>query len=1020
MTVAAAPADPLTEWLLHARPVGLVIGPNILREEELIPPRQSAVDTEAVKAVLAKDDDAPVLPDTVLRDPWSFFSSVLGWEARFVAGAPGGPDLPDSLAVKVPEHDLSLMPDWAVRELGAAGGYQLLVKLHLDADADQHGALEGWQATPHQQFERLLREGRVPIGVLIDRAHLRIVYARSGETSGWISFPLRSLATVAGRAMLGGLKLMLGHARLFTEPEHRRLPKLLERSREAQNQVSTRLAEQVLGALHELLRALHAADPARIGELAASRPQHLYEGLLTTLLRLVFLLYAEDRDLIPTVRSGEPVEIYEEGYSVRGLYARLAEDRALHPDTMDERVGGWGRLLTLFRLVHAAHPSGWITARGGKLFDPDAFPFLEGRDGRQVKLSSRTTARTEGPGAGDPGPIFRHTLNHGSRLSRSTAAAYAAVDRSAGTTIRGPNAYEGRGEGPHDVGGGSPPRVLPIRDGAILRILEGLMTIEARTLGGERVRERVSYRALDVEQIGSVYETVMGFKAMPAAGRLLAIRAGKNNRTPVFVDLDKLAAAKGKDRIRYLKEEADRGQLSASVAKAVEAAKTAAELAAALDPIVDERGSPKKHEIAAGTPILQPTDERRRTGSHYTPRSLTAPIVEHALAPAFERLGPDATPEQILDLKVCDPAMGSGAFLVEACRALAARLVKAWERYPSRKPVIPPDEDEELHARRLVAQRCLYGADKNPLATDLAKLSLWLATLAREHEFTFLDHALRSGDSLVGLTQAQIAAAHWDTSKPGLPLFRQLVQQRVADAMKGRAEIQAAPDDTARAIQEQRHRSLKERIRDIRLIGDAVIAAFFADEKPKDREKLRTQVESWLTGSPELPRDKLADFAMSLKKGAHPLTPFHWEIEFPEVFARENGGFDAMGGRQISEKSGEIYNEWLSTLQIESNRSADLIAHFFRRGFDLLRQEGSLGFVATNTIRQGDTRASGLVPILQRGGTLYRVVKRLEWPPHTVCRQTKIRPFKVRLFLGWASLSMMQLRIPGSHHRWTR
>ena len=152
---------------------------------------------------------------------------------------------------------------------------------------------------------------------------------------------------------------------------------------------------------------------------------------------------------------------------------------------------------------------------------------------------------------------------------------------------------------------------------------------------------------------------------------LLAIRAGKNNRTPVFVDLERLLRAKGKERIRVLKEEADRGQLSAGAAKAVEAASNVPEVAAALDPIVDERASPKKHEIGAGTPILQPTDERRRTGSHYTPRSLTQPIVRHALEPAFERLGPNATPEQLLDLKVCDPAMGSGAFLVEACRAIA-------------------------------------------------------------------------------------------------------------------------------------------------------------------------------------------------------------------------------------------------------------------------------------------------------------------------------------------------------------
>ena len=138
----------------------------------------------------------------------------------------------------------------------------------------------------------------------------------------------------------------------------------------------------------------------------------------------------------------------------------------------------------------------------------------------------------------------------------------------------------------------------------------------------------------------------------------------------------------------------------------------------------------------------------------------------------------------------------------------------------------------------------------------------------------------------MGLTQAQIAAAHWDTSKPGLPLFRQLVKERVAEAMKGRAEIQAAPDDTARAIQEQRHRSLEARLKDIRLMGDAVIAAFFAEDKPKAREKKRAEVESWFGGSP-VAWDKLAAMAATLKQGAHPLTPFHWEIEFPEVFARK-------------------------------------------------------------------------------------------------------------------------------------
>ena len=239
----------------------------------------------------------------------------------------------------------------------------------------------------------------------------------------------------------------------------------------------------------------------------------------------------------------------------------------------------------------------------------------------------------------------------------------------------------------------------------------------------------------------------------------------------------------------------------------------------------------------------------------------------------------------------------------------------------------------------------------------------------------------------MGLTQAQIAATHWDTSKPGLPLFRQLVKDRVAEAMKGRAEIQAAPDDTARAIQEARHRSLETRLRDIRLMGDAVIAAFFLEDKPKAREKRRAEVESWLTGSLEASWDKLAATAATLKQDAHPLTPFHWEIEFPEVFARENGGFDAivgnppfLGGKKVSSEFGGGYRDWLHSVHEKTHGNGDLVAHFFRRSFSLLRPKGIFGLIATNTIGQGDTRASGLTYILAQGGEITRAVRRLKWP----------------------------------------
>jgi hypothetical protein len=856
-------------------------------------------------------------PDTskpALWDPWAFVEQVLGWEVRHVAGAPGGPAIPDEeLLVALPEHDTTLKPTWAVAELGEGEQrWQLLVRIEAaGVDADKRGALDGWEATPHQRFERLLRETGVFAGLLVTDKALRLIYAPRGETSGHLTFPIRPLGTVSGRPMLGGLKLLLDRSSLFTNADSHRLPALLKESRDAQAAVSTALAEQVLGALHELLRGLDSAEPALIRDLAAADPDHLYEGLVSVLMRLVFVLYAEDRDLLPSRPDGRAREIYETSYSVRGLYATLVEDAALNPDTMDERRGGWGRLLALFRLIHKGHSTHFVQARGGKLFNPDEFPFLEGRATK-----------------------------------------------------------------------GEPARILNVSDGCLLRILEGLMTLKVR--GGER--ERLSYRTLDVEQIGSVYETVMGFTVEAAFGRVLAIKAGKNNHTPVFVDLDELLAKKGKDRIKDLKENAGRGQLSAAQAKAVEAATSVDELAAALDPIVDERGSPRHAMAPSDSPILQPTDERRRTGSHYTPRSLTAPIVKHALEPAFERLGPNATADQVLDLKVCDPAMGSGAFLVEACRAIGERLVAAGGAGRRRARRFRPTRTR--NSMLAVWSRSAASTASIKTRVDLARLSLWLATLAKDHEFTFLDHALKCGDSLVGLTRAQIAAANWDESKPGLPLFRRLVQDTVAEAMTARAEIRTAPDDTLRVVQEERHRTIEDRLTPVRTIGDAVVSAFFAADKSKGREKERAKIESWLSGgSLQDQWGKLGAAASSLRTGEHPIPPFHWEIEFPEIFARENGGFDGIVGNppfagKITMASGNRagYLPWLQVLHFGSHGNADLAAHFFRRAFALLREGGVFGLIATNTIGQGDTRESGLAAILATGGAILRTTRRLKWP----------------------------------------
>jgi len=387
--------------------------------------------------------------------------------------------------------------------------------------------------------------------------------------------------------------------------------------------------------------------------------------------------------------------------------------------------------------------------------------------------------------------------------------------------------------------------------------------------------------------------------------------------------------------------------------------------------------------------VLQPSDERRKSGSHYTPRSLTEPIVQTTLRPILERLGPDATPTQILELKVCDPAMGSGAFLVEVCRQLAEALVKAWHHH-DRVPEIPPDEDELLHARRIVAQRCLYGVDKNPMAVDLAKLSLWLATLAKDHPFTFLDHALRSGDSLVGLTKAQILGFHWKPERQR-DFTRAAIEGQLTRAMEQRRQIREAPDFVSEEALRERLRAADGFLEQARRYGDLVVSAFFAGENDRTRkERLEAAAEDLAAQRSQYSverHERLEAARAQLRSGERAVVPFHWEIEFPEVFDRENPGFDAfvgnppfMGGSKVSGSAGTEYLDWLKLSHDESHGNADLVAHFFRRAFDLLRDWGTFGMIATNTIGQGDTRSTGLRWLCLHGATIYEATRRKKWP----------------------------------------
>lgn len=902
------------EWIGFVRPTGLVVSaPALVRAGAILDRRDaegqlrlaSCLETES-----SEDGDVPFIPE--FR---SFAESVLGWSfsPKGYVGTAESP-IPPELEVVLTEYDETLAPDYAVREREPAEGapqWQLLAKV-LDQGQEMDRVTRGpggLEASAHGRMERLLRAREVQAGLLLNGRTIRLISAPRGENSGWIDFHVSDMAQTAGRPILAALRLLLNEQRLLALPRQQRFAALLEDSRRFQNEVSERLAEQVLHALYELLRGFQAAHDASGGELLrkplAEHPDAVYRSLLSVILRLVFLLYAEERDMLPEDAT------YVQHYSLGALYERLREDAAQFPDTMDQRFGAWAQLLVLFRLIHDGADAGGmhLPPRHGVLFDPDRFPFLEGR-------------------------------------ARGGA-------RQVGERIEAP--------------------LVP--DGTIHRALEKLLLLDG---------ERISYRALDVEQIGSVYETMMGFRLETATGRSVAVKAQKKHGAPTAVDLDALLAEPGANRAKRLQDRADR-KLPDKAKAVLAGAATLEDLHAALLAVVDTAATPDV--VPAGTMVLQPSAERRRSGSHYTPRSLTEPIVRTALEPVLQGLrgesGEPPTPEAILDLKVCDPAMGSGAFLVETCRQIGDALIVAWHAHDA-KPSTPGDEDEVVFARRLVAQRCLYGVDRNPVAVDLAKMSLWLVTLAREHALTFVDHALRHGDSLVGLSRAQIEAFNWDTSVSYKSPFRDKLREQFTAAGGFRKQIREADESVSDAELRDLWDKAQFELGQLRLFGDLVTTAFFEGSNRQQRETKRS---AFVSAAADGTAGAYRSWLEALRKDDSPLAPFHWEIEFPEVFERDESGFDAVvgnppfaGKNSIAAANVARYAEWLKELHEESHGNADLVAHFFRRSFNLIRRGGTVGLIATNTIAQGDTRSTGLRWICKHGGEIYSVRKRLRWP----------------------------------------
>lgn len=990
------------DWLNLIEPQGAYLTLPVLRRVfpqglEVTPRETRSLVREALEALT----DEPAARTAWLR---LILYDLLDLGARLVEGAA----IPHGLSYTAGEYGVTLRPDLVLMEPAGDGEAtaraRLLIcqwPLHTDLGrrpgADAAGRPDRWAASPIERAATLCRATDVPLALVTDTDQFVLVWAPRNGASGSATWP----AALFGeeRTLLDSFVSLLNARRFFGVGPGETLEALFRESANAQSEVTNQLGFQVRQAVELLTGAISRADLAEGGALFADLPEPeraVYSAVVSVMMRLVFLLTAEERRLFPLED-----QFYLDSYAVSSLREQLQTeaDRDGH-EALERRTAAWHRLLATFRAVFGGiqHERLRLPAYGGDLFDPDRHPFLEGRRAGESWREH----------AAEP---------------------------------------------------------LPVDDRTVLAMLDALQVLTFRE-GGVTEARRVSYRSLDIEQIGHVYEGLLDHGCRRARRIVLGLVGRKGEEPEIGLEELEQARAGGEAAlVAYLAEQSGR---TANFLKRLLATPPdllrQSRLRAACDndaavyqrllPFAsvlrdDLRGLPTV--FLPGALYVTQSSEGRDSGTRYTPKDLADEVVRYALEPVVYEPGPAETADaaqwklksaaELLKLKVCDPAVGSGAILVAACRYLAERLVEAWAAEagtgaaPAGLPGPAPEEERELLARRVITDHCLFGVDRNPMAAEMAKLSLWLTTMARERPFTFLDHAIHAGDSLLGITGEARSASRVTGLQAGDPLLgitnidqlkyfhmdpergkalfggsffnpTIVISPRLELAMEAARQLDSITVFTLRdaAAKQQLHTELTEMLAPLRIIADLIAGAPLATagQGPKSLDQLMTSVSTDVLRAFDETRpapDREAVFASLAETAAYWLNegrprtapirvPLHWPLAFPEVFLDPTrpAGFDVMvgnppflGGQRITGAMGTPFRDFLVEYIAGGRKgSADLVAYFFLR---CARIGAAIGMLATNTIAQGDTREVGLDWLLGEGGwSVNRAVKSRPWP----------------------------------------
>ncbi len=957
------------DWLSLVEPSGSFVTIPVLNR--VFPDGLDRVDSnvrESVRQYLPAD-----FRDVAANTLWTewVLSELLGWGVRLKSG----PSVPAELTHVVAEHHTVLRPEHVLVEPKESGDTPraLVCCWPYGTKMNTKVADDRWAATPIERMALLCRATGVPLGVVTDGAQWQIVWAPRDTAPGSATFlaPLFS----EERALVDAFTSLLGAKRFFAVAPNDTIEAILGQSATAQEVVADQLGRQVRSAVELLVASISRANRERDGALLNGHSEtEIYTAAVTVMMRMVFLLFAEERGLLPL-----DDDFYSQSYALSTLRESLQTERDLNGDEpLERRSSAWSRLLALFRAVHGglSHENLRIPPYGGRLFDPDRFAFLEGRA---------------------VGESWHDTMSH----------------------------------------------PIPVDDLTMLAILTRLQILELSE-GGVREARQLSYRTLEVEQIGHVYEGLLDHSVRLVTDTTIGLIGKAGDEPEVSLTQLEEAAALGRENlINWLKPITSKtaAQLIKLLdSQAGDAQRQVLSVAVENDKSLYERLLPYVGllrqdlrelpiVLLAGSVIVTQTSARRDGGIEYTPRSLADEVAQYALEPLVYSPGPQDTADaatwklrtsaELLDLKICDPAVGSGAILVAAGRYLADRLVEAWESEGAEETIGSPEEIL-VNARRAIADRCLYGVDRDPLAAEMAKLSLWLTTMSKDRPFTFLDHAIRVGDALLGVTSLeQVRWMHLDPVA-GQELHTTLtdyikdLEPLVVDALERRKKLAEIRLLTIRDAQDKA-RLTAEADADmevLRAIADLVIAATVSTSvgvksSLASRLLIASERVGWALGNAAATDERSESLfeinqlaAGWLNEGNPTDAPvrrcMHWPLEFPEVFVdRERQGFDAMvgnppfsGGQKITGTMGDDMRSFIISWIARSKKgSADLVAYFFLRATELSR---SFGFLATNTIAQGDTSEVGLSQILGTNWVIHRAVSSIRWPGQASLEVAKV------------------------------